>query len=119
MKPLPSIARNIKILREYTGLTGEEFAAQFGITRAQLVTYESGRIKKVDARFVFKLLEYFGLTEQQLYNEVLSVDQIKPTGRTKSALEIQLEEKDKQLALYENTVQDLRKIIALLEQKRP
>lgn len=118
MKP-QTIHRNIKALRQSLGLTMEDFAAQFGITRAMLLTYENGRIKKIDARFVFKLLQYFGLTEQQLYNEVLSLDQIKPTGRMKSALEIQLEEKDKQITLLEKSVEDLRKIIALLEQKRP
>lgn len=111
------LAQNIKLLRQTTGETQTGFAKLLGLKdRMNIAIWERGNAKP-KAEAAAKICELFGITSHQLFNERLTVESLKPTGRTKSVLEVELEAAKREIALLKGVIKDKEKIIALLEGK--
>ena len=101
-------------LKQYRGkeeLTQREMGQLLGISQRMYAYYESGEFDQSPV----KICELFGITSHQLFNERLTVESLKPTGRTKSVLEVELEAAKREISLLKGVIKDKEKIIALLE----
>jgi transcriptional regulator with XRE-family HTH domain len=109
------IANNMKLLRELEGLTQEAMAAKFKTTRPNINVYESGKAKSLPAALVERITTYYGITNKQLLNQRLTKEDLKPTGRIESVIEVKLEYALRENELLKKAVVDKEKIIQFLE----
>lgn len=112
----PLISANLKLLMKRMGFTNEQFADKFQVKRGVIESYTAGRAMP-KAELTQRICNYFGITQDQLLKQKLTIEDLQVTGRIKSVTEVQLEEAHKRIELLGNTVKDLRKMIALLERK--
>lgn len=64
------LSRNMKIIRLASNMSQSDFGKVFGVTKAMIISYESGRAKP-DILFLDRLKNKTGLSENQLMNQLL------------------------------------------------
>lgn len=111
------IANNMKLLRKHTGLNQEKFAAKFKTTRANINFYEGGKAKSLPADLVERLTNYFKITNAQLLKQKLTAEDLKPTGRIESVIEVRLESALRENELLKGIIADKDEIISLLKNR--
>lgn len=109
---MKAIQHNIKTLREHTGLTAVKFAAVFNTTKSNIESYEQGRASP-GAELSNRICIYFNITIEQLFNQKITSEDLKITGRIQSIAEVKLEAANEKNKLLEQTIRDLREIIRL------
>jgi transcriptional regulator with XRE-family HTH domain len=112
----PIIAHNFKLFRSFSKLTAQGIADALGASRGAIESYLGGK-SQPGAKLVQKAANYFNLSADQIMSQKLTEQDLQVTGRTKTLPEVELEAAKREIALQANTIEDLRKIITLLERK--
>jgi transcriptional regulator with XRE-family HTH domain len=125
-----SVHDKIRLIRETKGLTQEQLAEKLDMSPSAYGDIERGdsdiklsRLEKIAEAFGIKLSELFELSEKGSFNIINSLN---PDNQSKvyicsSAAELEkqlliIELKDKELAMKDREIENLREIIALLKQ---
>ena len=126
-----SVHEKIRLIRETKGLTQEQLAEKLKMSPSAYGDIERGdsdiklsRLKKISESLEVKLSELFELSEKGSFNIINSLHSNNETkihiSSSASELEKQLvcnELKDKELAMKDREIEDLREIIALLKRE--
>lgn len=71
------IARNIVKTRKNKHLTQQELAGKIGWTRAQILKYEKGEVKRMSYLFLLDVAKALDVTIEDLENENLGNEELK------------------------------------------
>ena len=125
-----SVHEKIRLIRETKGLTQEQLAEKLKMSPSAYGDIERGdsdiklsRLEKIAESLEIKLSELFELNEKGSLNVITFSNDNKSKvyiGSSASELEKQLvcnELKDKELAMKDREIEDLREIIALLKRE--
>ena len=113
---MQTIHHNIKVLLEHTGLTQADFGKLISETRQNIEAWVSGR-GTPKAMTCYRISQFFGLQLNQLFEQKLTADDLKITGRVKSLAEVELEAARDKIAMLEQRLGDKEEIINLLKFK--
>jgi transcriptional regulator with XRE-family HTH domain len=111
------VSKNIKLLREFTGLTAEKFGAKFKLTKGNIESYEQDR-GAPDALAADRICKYFNLTVDQLFNQKLTPEDLEVTGMVESVTEVKLRSALKEIKHLKARLEDKEAIIELMRKGR-